>query len=122
MERKALAQLLRGRRIELELTVREIAERLGVSAMLVSYFERGEQVPQQDDRLVALADAYDLPLKQVRGAAFESHAARGTVELPTNERAERDDTALLLARTWRDLSDDQIRQLRKIAEGTNGAE
>ncbi len=125
MERRTLAELLRGRRLVMKATVREMADRLGTSPMYVSYLERGEQVPMQPTRLQALANAYGLPISDVLDAATTSRAAKGSVELPTRESSpELTDAAVVLARTWLNLTADQINEIRRIAEegGSDGAD
>lgn len=123
MQEKTLATLLRDRRLQLKETVREIADRLGVTPMYVSYVERGEQVPQQPERLRALAEAYRISMGEVLSAVITSRAVKGTVELPTQgQDAAHADAAVVLARAWLDLTTEQIQRIRRIAEGgTDGA-
>jgi len=121
MERGALGRLLRTRRVTLELTVREIAYRLGMSPMTVSNLERGERVPTEDAALVAIARAYDLDFGAVHSAAIESQAAAGAIELPTDESSPTGaETALALARTWRALTDEDMAAIRSITAKRDG--
>ena len=62
-------QRLRARRVELDLTLAEVAERSGLSLPYVSNLERGRGNPTED-ALRALAEGLDLPLVAVIG---ESH-------------------------------------------------
>jgi DNA-binding XRE family transcriptional regulator len=66
--RLPFAQLLRGRRRDLDLTQAELAGALGVSQHLVSYWEGGNVVPSLD-RLVDVADALGLDIHDLVSAA-----------------------------------------------------
>lgn len=114
MERGALGRLLRMERVGSGLTVREIAERLNMSAMTVSNLERGTRVPNDRASLEAIAVAYGLPARDVYRAALESRAASGAVELPTDGERPVAETALALARAWRDLTEEDMEEIRRI--------
>ena len=106
---------LRTRRVELDLTLREIAERLGVTSMRVSQIEKDDLIPLDDPRAKRLADAYELSAREVRDLAVSARAKRGAVELPTRATdPERQELAVSLARSWLDLSHEKIAQLRTI--------
>jgi transcriptional regulator with XRE-family HTH domain len=59
-------QRLRARRVELDLTLAEVAERSGLSLPYVSNLERGRGNPTEE-ALRALAEALELPLAAVIG-------------------------------------------------------
>jgi len=71
-----LTNRLRGRRKELKLTLKEVAQRSGLSFSFIAQVERGLTVPSLTS-MVALANALDTPinyfLDQPAGAADHTH-------------------------------------------------
>lgn len=109
---ETMGRRLRMRRIELELTLQEIADRMRVSPMYVSDIERGKRVPLQPMRLAALAEAYELTRREIEQLAFASQDA---IELDIAGDPMRREAAVALARAWPDMSVEQLQQLRQLA-------
>ena len=102
-----LGELVRGRRIrDLDVTMKEIADRMNVTPMYVSDIERGKRTPLKIERLRMIAQAYDLPSsRSVETAALisnESVQIGSADDWPVKRRL-----AVTLARQWSDLTPDR---------------
>ena len=111
---------LRQRRVsDLKLTLKQIAERMGASAVYVSDIERGNRRPLRPDVLANIAAAYDMDLERVTRLAL---ASRDSVQLDTRDAsAEKRDVAVTLARSWENLSPDDLDEIRKVLERNDDA-
>lgn len=107
------ADLIRGRRKALEMTLADVTEHVGWSIPYQSELERGAKQPPTGAAIDRLAAALQLDVHELRLAAEMS---RRSVEIDLGERsAEERQLAVLLARQLeRGLSEEKVRQL--IAE------
>lgn len=60
-----MGEKIRKRRIELNMTQAELAERLGVSRVQVSYLETGARKVVKVDTLMAIASALDISIDEL---------------------------------------------------------
>lgn len=68
-EREALAKLLRERRLELQLSARELARRIGIDNATVVLLEQGKIAQPRVETIRALARGLELPLADIYAAA-----------------------------------------------------
>lgn len=105
-------EFVRSKRHERKLTLRDVAEQLGVSIPYLSDVERGLRGPLSGSHLGTLAKALDLPLWELEVAAS---VHRGVIELETGEETGlRHKAAVSLARAWRGLSEGQLRRIMEL--------
>ena len=107
---------LRRRRVDdLELTLKEIAERMEVTAVYVSDIERGNRRPIKEGVLKSIADAYEMDWDRVVRLAL---ASRDSVQLDTRDASDvKRDVAVTLARSWDDLTEKDLTEIAKVLEG-----
>lgn len=72
----SFGDLIRQRRTELGLSLRQVSARTGIHNARLSRWERGEQRPESADLLPVLASALDLPLEDLCQRA-EAHLGQG---------------------------------------------
>ena len=106
---------LRRRRVEqLELTLKDIAELMNVTAVYVSDIERGNRRPLKRSVLRKIAEAYQMDPERVLRLAL---ASRDSVELNTRDASpEKRDVAVTLARSWDDLTETDLTEIGKVLE------
>lgn len=68
-ERRALADILRNRRLELQLSARELARRVGIDNATVVLLEQGKIAQPRVETIRALARGLELPLADIYAAA-----------------------------------------------------
>ena len=66
----SFGELIRSSRRRLDKSLQDVADALGVTAVYVSEVERGKRPPFTSERLTALAQVLELPLDQVKAAAW----------------------------------------------------
>lgn len=87
----SVKDIIRNRRIELELTMKEVADAVGVSEATVCRWESGEIENMKRDKIVALSDVLRLPPtvimgleEEPQGYYFDPETARYANELKEN--------------------------------------
>jgi len=93
---EALGAFIRARRISANLSLRQLAERSGLSNAYLSQVERGRHEPSLSV-LHAIADALEVPLASLlarAGVLDDSHRGPEGPALPATERAILDDPEL----------------------------
>lgn len=82
----SIGRLIRNRRLELGLTQREIATRIGVTEASVSRWESGETGNMRRDRIAKLAEVLKMsPLKLIEGENSETSQGADSVEYTPNK-------------------------------------
>jgi transcriptional regulator with XRE-family HTH domain len=121
-------ELIKARRQELGLTIREVADRVGVGPSTVSRWESGNIANMRRDKISKLAKVLDLDPDVLTGYGHASDAETQNgyyndkdVARMANELKERPDLRVLLDAS-RDLSKDDMFELidiiNKIKDGT----
>lgn len=121
-------ELIKARRQELGLTIREVADRVGVGASTVSRWESGNIANMRRDKISKLAKVLDLDPDVLTGYGHASDAETQNgyyndkdVSRMANELKNRPDLRVLLDAS-RDLSKDDMFELidiiNKIKDGT----
>lgn len=104
--------LVRERRAELGMNLKDVATRIGVSVSYVSEVERGTRAPYGDEKLFLLAAALKMPLNALHDAAL---ATRG-ITLDARGDEKRANIILELSRTWETLTPQQLDQLEAVLD------
>lgn len=99
-------------REQLRKTLASVAADMGVSVVYLSDIERGRRSPPLGEKLQKLSASLQLNPQEVEEWA---HKERQRVELNLNNRTEvASNAAIMLARRWDSLSDDEASQILKI--------
>lgn len=102
----------RKQRVAHRISLKQVADRLGLSTVYISDIERGNRNPLGSDKLLEWADEI-----QADGNEFLALAEleRGGVELPLSLELgqTRNALALALARSWKDLTSDEEDALKE---------
>lgn len=105
--------LLREKRRHAGRTMAELARVLGVSVPYVSDVERGNRAPFDQRKLHAAADFLGADVDELLTAAA---VTRGCFRIDLSDNPVARSTAAALVRTWTELTDDELRQIRRIVE------
>lgn len=74
----AIKDILKGRRLELELTLEDVAKRVGVSPATISRWESGDIANMRRDRIAALAKALQISPAVIMGWDVDTPIPPGT--------------------------------------------
>jgi transcriptional regulator with XRE-family HTH domain len=107
-----LGKTLRKYRIDNELLLKDMANKIGMSVSALSYIETGKRKPPVNF-LEKLSSAFQIS-DEIKNKIQES-VARQTVKFDVvgNDKIE---TALVLARGFNNLSEEKLEEIRKIME------
>ena len=90
----------------------DAARALGISLVYYSDIERGRRNPPMGEKLEKLANFLGLPVKEVE---LWANKERERVELDIKEKAAPvSEAALMLAKRWDDITEDEARDILKI--------
>ena len=93
-------------------TLKELANAMGVSVVYVSDIERGRRNPPQGEKLMQIANFFKMPVSELEDLADRE---RKRVELNLDSRTETvSDAALVLARRWDTITDEEASKILKI--------
>lgn len=95
-----------------KISLRDLANAVGVSAVYLSDIERGRRNPPQDDKLKKIADFLHINPQELEELAIKDRK-RVELELPS-DRGTVSDAALALARRWDYLTDAQAAAIIEI--------
>ena len=108
---RTFGEIIRQRRLTLEIGLRKLAENIGISATYLSKIERNELAPPAEERIIDLARALDLEADNLLTLARR---------LPPDVRTyieDHPDEVTALIRLLRDRGEERVReQLRDMTE------
>jgi transcriptional regulator with XRE-family HTH domain len=108
---RTFGEIIRQRRLTLEIGLRKLAESIGISATYLSKIERNELAPPAEERIIDLARALDLEADNLLTLARR---------LPPDVRTyieDHPDEVTALIRLLRDRGEERVReQLRDMTE------
>lgn len=111
----SLSSVLESRRKELNLTLLEVANRVGVSESTVQRWESGNIKNLRHDRIVRLADVLEVSPSYLMGWGEESEVIPGLLPLPAGEAAP-DPKEARLTDLYRQLNTDGQEKLIDYAD------
>lgn len=110
--RETYGSVQRAARKKAEKTMDDLAKFLGVSVSYVSDVERGYRQPWTNERILQIANFLGTePVPLIRAAG----TARGAFVLNADVTPAGRDAGASLMRVWNELSDDDFRELEKVA-------
>ncbi|HFC97511.1 MAG TPA: XRE family transcriptional regulator [Thermosulfurimonas dismutans] len=104
-------ETLRALRIKRKLRLKDVAQAMGWSVVYLSDLERGHRNPPKPEVIAKLARVLNVPAGELLAAASED---KRHVELPLETSPSKREVALLLARTWDELTDEEARKIVEI--------
>lgn len=110
---KPFGRFIRGKRQELKLSLKDVAESLGVTVAYLSDIELGRRKPFKQPELEKLADVLNVPFKDLDEKA-EIERTRQALGISPEKNTRQLSVSLQLARSMRDLSDEQLDEIEKI--------
>ena len=113
MEKRTFGQLLRQCREDAGKTLKDVAARLGLSVVYLSDIERSRRNPPTAEAIKKIADFIGCPARQLLDQA---DIDRKRVEIPIASAGNSTEAALVLARRWPDLTDDQLQHIMSIVK------
>lgn len=116
MKPTKFGQKLRREREDNLITMKQVAEFLGISVSYVSDVEIGRRKPFKKEDIAKLCKKFKFDFEELQRLAL---IERGGVELSL-DKPNQNGLAIALARTWDSLSEDQIAEINNILEGKNG--
>lgn len=111
-------KLVRKHRIDLAMTLREMANATGVTPAFISATETGRK-PVPKELLERIMTVLDLDMEQRVELKSAAEASRKSLKVELGERASGQDreVAAMFARQFPDLSEDDKDAIRRILEG-----
>jgi transcriptional regulator with XRE-family HTH domain len=110
---------VRNARTRKEISLREVAKKLGFTPVYISDIERGNRNPPGPNTVREWAEIVGLDADSlIRLAAME----RPSVELPINGSPSKGELAFALARKWPQMTRDQERELLEYLNKMGGVE
>ena len=106
-------KLLRKKRTEAGRTMGQLARHLGVTVPYISAVEHGEKKPLTHDRIIQTAAYLEIDAQLLFAAAAQDGRAFELVGRTPIER----EVGAALARSWTDLSEDQLRRIQGVVSG-----
>ncbi len=106
--------LLRDIRVRLGLSLKQVADVLGVTPVYVSDIERGNRAPLGTDKILALSDVPGLTPVDIENLMLAATSQRGAVQMTVPDN--RDAQVALSGMARGGFSDDQWRDLRQFLE------
>ena len=110
-------ETLRKCRQEARLYLKDVANKMGWSVVYLSDLERERRNPPSPDKIRKLAEILGVPAGILLEAASRT---RKVVELPLEEDSRASEVALMLARSWDGLTDEDAEEIKKILERRKG--
>ena len=104
-------EVVRDARMKKEISLRKVADSLGVTASYVSDIERGNRNPPSLDKIQLWAAVLGLSPEPLVEAAMRE---RSSFELPLNGDIERNELAIALAREWPHLTGSRRNELLDV--------
>lgn len=108
----------RNARIDREVSLKTVADRLGFTPAYISDIERGNRNPPSIEKVRIWANAVEIEPELFIRLAEED---RPSVELPIQGDPRKAELALMLLRQWDSLTDDQESQLLEAVKRIVGA-
>lgn len=109
---KTFGEMVRDLRVKKKMHLSRLAEALNCSVVYVSDIERDRRNPPSFDKIITIAETLGVDPNQLLKLAAQT---KKKVELEIdNVDEKRESTALMLARSWKKLEDDEIEEIKKI--------
>ncbi|UJX40880.1 helix-turn-helix domain-containing protein [Desulfovibrio sp. JY] len=94
--------------------MRDVAEALGCSVVYISDIERGRRNPPSADKIKKIAQVISTPATELLDLATKE---KGRIELDLDGASPSlEEAGLVLARSWKDLSEEQAKKILAIIE------
>ena len=106
-------KVLRKARQKAKLRLIDVAEKMDWSVVYLSDLERGRRNPPSADKIVKLAKIIDVPAGILLEAASKD---KKRIELPLEAPPKLREAALMLARSWDKLTDEEAEKILQILQ------
>ena len=109
---KTFGELVKETRISNKLTLREAAAKIGITSTYLFDIERGKRNPPIPEKIKKMAEVLEADFGVMITMAMK---ARRAIELPLSAEGSsgKDELALMLARKWEGLSQEQVEELMR---------
>lgn len=111
MSKKTFGKLLREWRTDLEFTMKEVADSIGISVPYYSDIEHERRNPLKTEQIKQVSNLFKLDPEEENelfGLAMIKHRK---VELPITKNQNKNNMAMLLAKHWNRLSDGDLSRI-----------
>lgn len=106
-------ELLQEIRVSKRISLRELSQKVKLSAAYLSDIERGLRKPPSIQLILKIAQALETDPEPLLRAALRE---RDVLELPLNQNFVRTEAALALARRWEHLSEETLKTITALLE------
>jgi transcriptional regulator with XRE-family HTH domain len=110
---KRLGSFLREKRVERDLTLGQLADEVGVSAMFISDIENGKRIPSSGKAITGLSRFFGIDMSEIKKMA---EMTRTAIALALDNEKSVQDAKISLARTiaLNDLSEEKLKKIEDI--------
>lgn len=108
-------QILRSLREKADFNLKKLADEMGWSVVYLSDIERGRRNPPTLNKISQIAKILKLDMEQFFNLIKTASTHKDRVELDLTSKSEKvTETALVLARSWDGLTDEEAKEIQAI--------